>query len=182
MNSPSATPEPTEKVPCKLCMSPVPKGAQKCVECGGMQNWQRHITIDNTSIALLIALLSTVGLLATLFEQYLVPEKSDIFAHWTSMLGDEFFFLLVNDGPRSAIVIGGSFFDAKGELIGNCGFRKGSPQGILVEANSSQAVTCYVYRKFAGEICGVSIAVIDYSGEVSFKETYWPDCLNLEPS
>jgi len=49
---------------CVACASEIPGPAKKCVHCGGYQNWRRYVDFGNTSLALLIALLTVIGSLS----------------------------------------------------------------------------------------------------------------------
>ncbi|MCX7306874.1 MAG: hypothetical protein NTZ72_02550 [Afipia sp.] len=48
--------------PCVACASKIPASAIKCVKCGSYQNYRRYFEFGNTTIALLIALISVVSL------------------------------------------------------------------------------------------------------------------------
>ncbi|MEP1765538.1 MAG: hypothetical protein ABJJ53_02620 [Sulfitobacter sp.] len=50
-----------EKV-CWACGSSLKTDQKVCLECGSWQNWRRHVGISNTSLALLVALLSVASL------------------------------------------------------------------------------------------------------------------------
>lgn len=52
------------KKKCKVCISEIPLTAKKCLYCGSYQDWRRYIELGNTSIALLIALITVLGLLS----------------------------------------------------------------------------------------------------------------------
>lgn len=43
---------------CVACAFEIPEEARKCVRCGTRQDWRRHLDFGNTSLALLIALLT----------------------------------------------------------------------------------------------------------------------------
>lgn len=59
------------EVNCWACLTPLKKHQKVCLKCNSWQNWRRHISISNTSVALLIALLSVVTLVGTkLLELY----------------------------------------------------------------------------------------------------------------
>lgn len=55
-----------KEVSCWACLSPLKDKHQKvCLECNSWQNWRRFVSISNTSVALLIALLSVLTLVST---------------------------------------------------------------------------------------------------------------------
>lgn len=59
---------------CWACGTSLKKDQKVCLECGSWQTWRRYIGISNTSLALLIALLSIVSLggrtLLDLYEEF----------------------------------------------------------------------------------------------------------------
>jgi len=46
---------------CKACGSEIPKTAIKCVHCNSYQNWRRHVSIGNSTLALIVALVAVLG-------------------------------------------------------------------------------------------------------------------------
>jgi hypothetical protein len=48
--------------PCIDCSSEIPDDARKCVHCGALQTWLRHIGFSSTVLSLLVALVSVAGL------------------------------------------------------------------------------------------------------------------------
>ena len=47
---------------CKSCKEKIKAGATKCPKCQSFQNWQRYLILGNTTLALLVALVSIVTL------------------------------------------------------------------------------------------------------------------------
>lgn len=58
------------EVNCWACRTPLKKRQKICLECNSWQDWRRHISISNTSLALLIALFSVVTLVGTKFLEF----------------------------------------------------------------------------------------------------------------
>lgn len=50
---------------CWACLSPLKKQQKVCLNCNSWQNWRRFVSASNTSVALLIALLSVLTLVGT---------------------------------------------------------------------------------------------------------------------
>lgn len=46
---------------CKLCSEEIKKGAIICIHCNSFQDWRRFLTISNTTLALLIALITVIS-------------------------------------------------------------------------------------------------------------------------
>jgi hypothetical protein len=53
--------EATRTQPCRVCREPMTAGAKKCIHCDSYQNWQRHVGVGTTTLALLVALISVTG-------------------------------------------------------------------------------------------------------------------------
>lgn len=52
---------------CSTCSSPIPITANKCIHCGSFQNWRKYLDFGNTSIALVLALITVIGVLSEKF-------------------------------------------------------------------------------------------------------------------
>ncbi|UWQ15454.1 hypothetical protein K3556_06085 [Aliiroseovarius sp. M344] len=46
---------------CVVCADSIPSQAIKCTRCQSYQNWRRHLSVGNSSLALLVALLAVIG-------------------------------------------------------------------------------------------------------------------------
>lgn len=46
---------------CLACGSSIPESASLCIHCETYQDWRRHISIGNSTLALIIALLALIG-------------------------------------------------------------------------------------------------------------------------
>lgn len=59
---PGAAPGELETMPCPVCREDIRAGAQKCVKCSSdLRGWRRYISLGNTNLALLTALVSVVA-------------------------------------------------------------------------------------------------------------------------
>lgn len=63
---------------CVFCKSEIHDDALKCKECGGYQNWKRHVDFSNTVLALLLALLSVSTVAVPVFVKAFHKERSDV--------------------------------------------------------------------------------------------------------
>ncbi|NDW51836.1 hypothetical protein [Aliiroseovarius sp. PrR006] len=50
-----------ERKLCVVCAETIPKQALICVSCQSYQDWRRHLSIGNSSLALIVALLAVLG-------------------------------------------------------------------------------------------------------------------------
>lgn len=73
---------------CWACLKPILEKQKICLECNSWQNWQRFVTISNTSVALLIALLSVGTLVGTqvkgVYDEYYPLLEVHISGHFNS--------------------------------------------------------------------------------------------------
>jgi hypothetical protein len=48
-------------VPCAVCRESIKQGAKKCIRCGSALDWRRWLGVSETTLALLVALISVIG-------------------------------------------------------------------------------------------------------------------------
>ncbi|PIB24925.1 hypothetical protein BFP76_07145 [Amylibacter kogurei] len=58
---------------CKVCAAEMPAGANFCITCKNWQDWRRHISIGQSSLALLVALFAVL----TPLVQFIFSEASE---------------------------------------------------------------------------------------------------------
>jgi|SRR5579871_4990461 len=63
---------------CPICLSPVPVGARICLACKSDLSWRRYLSISNTSLALLTALISVLAASAPVIKSLLTPTEAVI--------------------------------------------------------------------------------------------------------
>jgi ribosomal protein L40E len=94
---------------CKVCASEVPFAAIKCIKCNSYQDFRRYFEFSNSTIALLIALISVISLaqksLSDLYRSFFVdPLKADV-AVRISAIEREKISILVQNNATSRIVL-----------------------------------------------------------------------------
>lgn len=101
---------------CVACKLPVPEGASKCVKCGSFQNAWRFLPFGQTSLALVIALASVMGLVGERLYILVAGDYSDIRIATvaSSQLGVT--MLASNSGTRAGVIS-----SAELELVGSWG-------------------------------------------------------------
>lgn len=101
---------------CIACKHPIPDGASKCSKCGSMQNAWRFLPFGQNSLALVIALVSVVGLVGERLYDLLKGEYTDIQMApvATSPIGVT--ILASNSGTRAGVLSG-----AELEVVGSWG-------------------------------------------------------------
>jgi hypothetical protein len=59
---------------CKVCKKSIPISAKVCTECSHYQDWRRFLTLGSSSLSLIIALISVIGLTAPTFYELFFRE------------------------------------------------------------------------------------------------------------
>ena len=68
----------TEMVPCRVCREPIRHGAKKCIHCDSMLDWHRWLGISQTTLALLVALVSVLAASGPRVAELFTPGRSDL--------------------------------------------------------------------------------------------------------
>jgi hypothetical protein len=63
-------------VPCAVCREPVRNGAKKCIHCSSVLDWHRWLGVSETTLALLVALVSVIGATAPRVLELFTPDRS----------------------------------------------------------------------------------------------------------
>ena len=61
---------------CMACKLEIEPGAWKCIHCETIQNWRRYLTLSNSVLALLVALLSVSTVFVPLVYNTFLYEDS----------------------------------------------------------------------------------------------------------
>lgn len=154
-------------------------GALKCVHCSSYQDWRRRLSVGNTTLALLIALLSSVGLLASLYSQFFEPKRSEVSFFPVGIRPDGLYFVVSNAGNIPGVAHGANIQTRNGEQL-TCSFKQDNFDfGALVEPNTTHPLRCV----FDGEriedastLCEFSILVFDSNGLTPSFRGSWPHC------
>jgi predicted nucleic acid-binding Zn ribbon protein len=96
---------------CVTCGAPIPLKAKRCWQCDSFQDWRKRIPGDNVTLALLLSILSIIGILAPEILHFinLRSRTSGFFLdadHENKKYAGQHFITvrLTNDGGRSAQV------------------------------------------------------------------------------
>jgi ribosomal protein L40E len=98
---------------CKACASEIPLTASKCTKCGSFQDFRRYFEFGNSTIALLIALISVVSLasknISDLYRSLFVdPLQPDFVARISSIKLDKLSILFQNNGTNRVTLDSGA--------------------------------------------------------------------------
>lgn len=90
---------------CKQCRHRVPAGARICATCNSYQDWRSVIPLSSTALALLTALVSTMGLAAPALYKLVHTPRSDASLSMPSVDGTTLRVVAVNKGDAPASLI-----------------------------------------------------------------------------
>jgi len=93
---------------CLVCREPIKAGAQKCVQCGSVQGWQRHLGVTSSVLALLIALISVSQSAAPVLLHLYTGDRSHIALNLLKGDGHQLRFVVSNTGNRPGTIAFGS--------------------------------------------------------------------------
>ncbi len=74
-------------IPCPVCREPIYKGAKKCVRCSSMLGWRGWLGISETTLALLVALVSVLGATAPRIAGMFMRKYSDVHVDYPQVSG-----------------------------------------------------------------------------------------------
>jgi hypothetical protein len=97
-------------LPCPICVEPIPLKAKLCKHCKSDLSWRRHISISNTTLALLTALIAVLGALGPTVKRLWLKDDSEISAVYVGRSNDQVAFLLSNSGSKAGSVKSGQFY------------------------------------------------------------------------
>lgn len=92
--------------PCPVCREPIRVGAKKCIHCGSFLDWRQTVGVSQTTLALLVALISVVSSTVPRFVEWLSPDYSDLHVEVRQVYLDRLELFLSNSGNRPARLIG----------------------------------------------------------------------------
>lgn len=93
-----------ERKSCVICGSAINLGAIKCVECGSFQDWRRHLSWSNTTLALVVAIITSA---TALFQALFGGDEigSNLATSVQAAKDNQFIVNVVNSGDRPATLI-----------------------------------------------------------------------------
>jgi hypothetical protein len=92
----------TALFPCPVCREPIRKGAKKCIHCTPTIDWHRWLAISQTTLALLVALVSVVGATALRLSELLTRDYSDLGLNYRQVYRNGLEVEAWNQGNRNA--------------------------------------------------------------------------------
>jgi hypothetical protein len=137
------------------------------------------LSLGNTTLALLIALLSSIGLLASLYSQFFEPKRSEVSFFPVGIRSDGLYFIASNGGNIPGVAHGANIATKSGEQL-TCSFKQDSFDfGALVEPNSTHPLRCVFDGEAiqdASSLCEFGILVFDSNGLTPGFKGRWPHC------
>lgn len=91
---------------CRLCREEIKDGALKCIECGAFQDWRRYLSLSNTTLALIIALITTISAAGPKVIQMFGLDDADFVVGVPVVSLPILDVIVTNDGKRSGIANG----------------------------------------------------------------------------
>lgn len=95
---------------CRECGKSIPAAAKKCAECDVYQDWRRIFSISNTSLSLLIALISVLAVALPAIKSVFIRSREKVTVrvvaqrYEESVAAEALVILLSNSGTASAFV------------------------------------------------------------------------------
>ena len=89
-----------ELMPCPVCKKSIPHGARKCTECSSYLDWRRFLGVSQTTLALLIALISLVSTTAPTFYNWITPDYSKLHAEVRQVYREKLELFVSNQGNK----------------------------------------------------------------------------------
>lgn len=94
---------------CIVCGSVIYTAASKCIHCKSYQDWRRHLNFSQSTLALIIALLSIMTVAGPVLKNLFAADESNVKASYLICKPGRFEVVLTNSGNRTAVVRGGNF-------------------------------------------------------------------------
>ena len=91
---------------CAACGEEISSAAVKCARCGSYQNWRRYVDISNTTISLLIALISVIGLVAPVLQRISTGTQAILDEELQGIFGGSAYIFVTNSGTAPGSVQG----------------------------------------------------------------------------
>lgn len=167
--------EPTKA--CKACASKIPVAAKLCKECSRYQGgWRSLITISQTTLALLVALVSVIAAATPAITYAIFGNRSDLKAEFWHFDHDWAVFTISNPGDRAGFVDSATIYARQeggdtGITLVRDGTDRVHPGDIFrlrfMLHPSQQDLALTLYKAKSSEDCYVSISLRQYDGSVT---------------
>jgi hypothetical protein len=106
--------------PCAVCKEPIQAGALKCIHCESYLDWRGYLAVSQTTLALLIALISVVSSMVPPLVDWMSRHYSDIHAEVRQPYLDRLEISVANTGNRPGMLVSVSLaaLKADGNRVG----------------------------------------------------------------
>jgi hypothetical protein len=92
-------PEPL-KIPCPTCREPIDPRARKCIHCDSYVDWRSFLSVSQTTLALLIALITVASSTLPGLYGWLAPHNSKLRPEFKQIYNQFLELYFFNDGDR----------------------------------------------------------------------------------
>lgn len=166
--------EPLQAV-CRTCKETIKAGARKCIHCESYQDWRRFLAVGNTTLSLLVALASVLGVAVPLLWSRFSEHEENIAIS------------LLDCDPREAVAR---------LLLSNLGDRAGGVRAVkvatpkqeweldipypdtILEPQKTREIRAHSFRylpeldreQSTSSICHIRVALVRFSGEERNEE------------
>lgn len=89
---------------CKVCAEPIKKAARICTHCNSYQDWRIGLSMSNTVLALLVALIAVVTAAVPVFKEAFTPKNSSLAIAFQVANTKALTVLVTNTGIRPGTV------------------------------------------------------------------------------
>jgi predicted amidophosphoribosyltransferase len=95
---------------CPICTESIPAFSKVCRECKSDLTWRGYVSISNTTLALMTALIAVSAALGPAVKRLFLQDDSAISAVYVGLSAGEVAFLLSNSGSKAGSVKSAEFF------------------------------------------------------------------------
>lgn len=89
---------------CGVCSEQVPDTAKFCTHCNHYLDWRRWLSMSQTTLSLLVALVSVIGAMGPAIVQAFRADNSKVKATFQSFVGGKVLMIVSNTGARAGNV------------------------------------------------------------------------------
>ncbi len=90
---------------CPVCRNTIPQGARKCTKCNSYLNWRRYLNVSETSLALVVALISVISVAAPNLNDWLTEDFSELHAETRQVYRESLELFISNRGNKTGRII-----------------------------------------------------------------------------
>jgi len=166
---------------CIACKNKIIKNAMKCTECGGFQNWRRNMDVGNTSISMLVALISVLTIfISTADYAWTSPENVNI--NVIEVGSSQITIAITNSGEESAVISPNPTLSdgiLKAFALNIVNDSKNQLVDLVIKPGEVQVMTAlvqpiYKLNKISENQCQLILPVIKINGKKELKTTSFP--------